>query len=119
MPMNPCGGRLHSRLFRCITGTVIKGVGEEPELGSSNQETAEPHGFAASVSAKALQPTLLYDAVNGVFHDAAVGAHVILPLRPAHTQKKSSVCKQRIGMRSVAQGAPRQELEHHGMFLVT
>lgn len=113
MPKNP------SRLFRCVIRTVIEGVKKkEPEQGSSSQETAEPSSIAASVSAKALQPTLLYDAVNGVFHDAAVGAHVILHLRPAHIDKKPNVCKQRIRMRNAAHDTPRQGLEHHGIFLV-
>lgn len=90
-----------------------------PELGSSRQETAVPRSIAASVSAKALQPTSVYDAANGVFHDTAVGARVILQLRPAHIQKKPTVCKERIGMRNAAHDAPRQGLERHGMFLVT
>lgn len=91
---------------------------KEPELGSSSQEAAEPHSISASAPTKALQPTSLDDVVNSVFRDAAVGAGVILLLRPAHVHKKLSACKQRISMRNAAHSASRQGLEHHGMFLL-
>lgn len=64
---------------------------KEPELGSSSQEIAEPHGTAASVSAKVLQPASPYNVVNGVHHAAVRSLSNAAAQASSHTGNPVSV----------------------------
>lgn len=111
MPMHPHGERLHSGLFSCVIGTVLQSVGEEPELGSSTQGTAEPHSSAASVSAKASQPTSLQHSQQH-FPQCCRSLHGCTAQACLHKEKKKKIIfKQRIWTRNAAHESLRKGLE--------